>query len=115
MMPLVPPATDADAEVGVLPFTGLVALMLVMSKDITHPVVFDWQNMVSFVCPLSATLKKIKSVPFKSCPLVISILGLKNSVTGEQGTLAVVSVGPGAGVPITPEAIGICHSVLSPL
>src|ERR1700740_2283576 len=105
MMALVPPATDADAEVGVLPLTGWVASMLVMSKDMTQPVVFDGQNMVSFVCALSATVKKIKSVPFKSCPLVTPILGLKNSVTGEQATLTVVSVGPGTGVPITPEAI----------
>lgn len=98
-MPLVPPVTGAVAAVGVAADKGLS-----MRKDIMHPVALDGQFMVPVVTGLPATLRNIRSV------FVFSLL---NSVIGEQATLAVVSVGPRTGVPMTLLVIGIPHIALT--
>src|ERR1700756_4343403 len=96
-MPLVPPATDAVATVADVPFK-----MLSTSNDMIQPVAAGHLICMSPVMALPATLKKIRSV-----------FTLLNSVIGEQPTLAVVSVGPTFGVPMTLAAIPITHSALT--
>ena len=98
MMPLVPPVTVAVAAVLV---DVLHVEVLVMSNDMIQPDAAR-QLMGPTATALSATLRNIRSVvPFK------------NSVIGEQATLAVVNKGPTTGVPMTPPAIGIFHSALT--
>jgi hypothetical protein len=97
MTPLVPPASDATAAVGVEPFHVTGGVML---NDMRHPEPAG-QLMGAVVTWLPATLKNIRSVvPFS------------NSAIGEQATLALVSVGPTTGVPMVVVVIGICHSAL---
>lgn len=109
MIPLVPPATDA---VAVVARPAPHDEELVMSNAITQPVALEGQLMAALVSARPATLRKIESVPLGLDALVM--FGLKNSVTGEQAVSAVVIVGPGTGVPMAPETIGICHSAVSP-
>ena len=97
-IPLVPPLTEAVAEVGVDAVCGLP-----VSNDMMQPVAAG-QLIVPPVMALPATLKKMRS---------LLVLVLLNSVIGEQPTLEVVSVGPTVGVPMTLPAIGIPHNALT--
>ena len=108
MTPLVPPVTFVAPTV-------CVGLGVVTSKDIMHPNPgkLNGQFMAGVTCALPVTLKKIKSVPFGCAPRLV-LLELKNSVTGEQGTLAVVSVGPAVAAVGTPAVMVICHSAVIP-
>jgi len=97
MIPLVPPAAGAVAEVAVV---AQVA-GFVMSKDMMHPV-FVGHPIGAVVRPLATTLTKILSVaPFM------------NSVMGEHSALAVAICGPCTGVPSTPAVTGICQTVVA--
>ena len=97
-MPLVPPVSEATAEV---PEPDVKTLFT--SKDMMQPEPPPGQFMGEAVTGLPATLKKIRSL------LVVVLL---NSVIGEQPATAVVSVGPKVGVPMTPALIGIPHNAL---
>ena len=99
MMPLVPPVTDALAEVAVAGDTGLST-----RKAMMHPVALEGQLMFPPVTGLPVTLTNIRSI------LVFVLL---NSVIDEQPTLAVVSVGPRKGVPVTLLVMGIPQSALT--
>ena len=97
--PLVPPVTEAVAEVGVA-----AERMLSMSKDMRQPVAAGHRICASPVMALPATLKKIRS-------LLVPVL--LNSVSGEQAALAVVSVGPTVGGDITLFVIEIPHNAVT--
>jgi len=90
-MPLVPPVSDAVADVSDDPVKALLML-----KDMMQPEPLDGQLMGEAVTGLAVTLKKI-----------LSVLPLLNSVIGEQLARLVVRVGPSTGVPIVPALIGI--------
>jgi hypothetical protein len=98
-MPLVPPVSEAVAEVGVV-----AVIAMSMSNDMMQPDAAGHLIIVSAVMALPATLSHIRS---------LFVFGLLNSVIGEQPPLAVVSAGPGVGTLMTPAVIEIPQIALT--
>ena len=98
-MPLVPPVSDALAEVPDAPVNKLST-----RKDMTQPEPAG-QLIGAAVTGLPVTLTKI-----------LSLLPLLNSVIGEQEDRAVVIVGPRTvAVSMTPVSIAVYHIALNVL